>query len=177
MGDWQRVLSDNAGKSLKIDIWSYHHKRWSRYNSIEHHISADPIDPYLAYRLVYAVYLKWREMGIYQRNLTNFIENVSTGHGCMNCHSFSKNDPSKMLIHFRILHPGTLIWNEGELSKIDTRTLSTLSAGIYPAWHPNGKHIAFSTGQISPHMTARLNHVVDVSDRASDLMVYDIEWL
>lgn len=180
LDDWQRVLSGNAGKSLKINIWSFDQKRWRKFNTIEHRISTDPIDPYLAYRLVYAVYLKWDDMGIYQRNLTNFeetpvIENASTGHGCMNCHSFAENDPSKMLIHFRILHPGTLLWNEGKLLKIDTRTLNTLSAGIYPAWHPDGTHIAFSTGKISPHMTSRLDQVVDVSDRASDLMVYDIE--
>jgi Tol biopolymer transport system component len=67
------------------------------------------------------------------------------------------------------------LWNEGKLTKVDTRTASTLSAGIYPAWHPDGKHIAFSTGQISPHMTSRLNKTVDVADRKSDLMIYDIE--
>lgn len=80
-----------------------------------------------------------------------------------------------MLIHFRILHSGTMIWNEGVLSKVDTRTDHTMSAGIYPAWHPNGTHIAFSTGQISPHLTTRLNKVVDVADRASDIVVYDVE--
>lgn len=180
LGDWQKILSDNAGKTLNLDIWSHNNKKWTKYTTIKHEISSDPIDPYLAYRLVYAVYLKWHKMGIYQRNLTNFeespvIENSSTDHGCINCHSFSKNDPSKMLIHFRLLHPGTMIWNEGRLSKIDTRTPNTMSAGIYPAWHPSGKHIAFSTGQISPHLTARLNKVVDVADRASDLMVYDVE--
>ncbi|MCK4746780.1 MAG: PD40 domain-containing protein, partial [Bacteroidales bacterium] len=180
LGDWKKMLADNAGNKLTIDIWSYHNRKWNRYNSIEHHISSDPIDPYLAYRLVHAVYLKWNDMGLYQRNLANFIEspiieNSSTGHGCMNCHSFSNNDPSKMLIHLRILHPGTILWNEGRLSKIDTRTPNTLSAGIYPAWHPNGKYIAFSTGKISPHLTTRLNKVVDVADRVSDLMVYDID--
>jgi Tol biopolymer transport system component len=49
-----------------------------------------------------------------------------------------------------------------------------MSAGIYPAWHPDGNHIAFSTGRISPHLTTRLYKPVDVADRASDLMIYDI---
>ncbi len=177
---WQKMLSDNAGKTLTIGIWAREGKAWRRYKRIEHRISTDSIDSYLAYRLVHAVYLKWYDMGIYQRNLSNFdedpvIENASTDHGCMNCHSFSNNDPSKMLIHFRILHSGTMIWNEGKLSKIDTRTDHTMSAGIYPAWHPNGTHIAFSTGQISPHLTTRSGKVVDVADRASDIMVYNVE--
>lgn len=180
LGDWQELLSDNAGEKLRVDIWTYNEGEWQKYPKIEHQIALEPIDPYIAYRIVHAVYLKWREMGIYQRNLSNFeespvIENTESDHGCMNCHSFANNDPSKMMIHFRILHPGTLIWSDGELSKVDTRTPNTLSAGIYPAWHPGGKHIAYSTGQISPHLTTRSNKVVDVADRASDLIIYDIE--
>jgi hypothetical protein len=177
---WRELLEENKGKDLRVDIRSMDHRQWLRYPVIMHHIAPEPIDPYLAYRLVYAVYLNWRKMGIYQRNLTGFeetplIENASTGHGCMNCHSFANNDPSVMLIHFRIINPGTLIWNRGRLIKVNTGTDSTLSAGIYPAWHPDGTHIAFSTGKISPHLTTRLNKVVDVADRASDLMVYDTE--
>jgi hypothetical protein len=176
---WQELLSVHAGDTLRVDIWSKRDGAWSRYTPIRHRIAAEPIDPWLAYRLVHAVYLKWNRMGIYQRNLTSFeerpiIENTSTGNGCMNCHSFADNDPDKMMIHFRISHPGTLIWNEGKLSKIDTRTKETLSPGIYPSWHPDGTHIAFSTGRISPHLTTRLGKVVDVADRASDLVVYDI---
>jgi len=177
---WQEMLAGNQGNTLSVNIWSRNKKQWTGYPTITHHISADPIDPYLAYRIVHTVYLNWRRMGIYQRNLTSFeesplIENRTTGQGCMNCHSFAGNDPSRMMIHFRIIQPGTLIWREDRLSKIDTRSSGTMSAGIYPAWHPDGKHIAFSTGKISPHLTTRLNKVVDVADRVSDLMVYDVE--
>lgn len=177
---WHTLLADNAGKSLEVNIWSYNNRQWLKYQSITHHISTDTIDSHLAYRLVHAVYLKWKDMGIYQRNLTNFdentvIENSSTDNGCMNCHTFSKNNPAKMAIHFRIVHPGTLIWNDGKLTKTDTKTAGTMSAGIYPAWHPDGKHIAFSTGKISPHLTTSSSKPVDVADKASGLIVYDTE--
>ena len=180
MRSWHELLSENQGDSLTIEILSFRDGQWNRYAGINHCISTDPIDPYLTYRLVYAAYLTWQRMGIYQRNLASFdetpvIENRSTGNGCINCHSFAMNDPAKMMIHFRILHPGTLIWDDGNLSKINTKTPGTMSGGIYPAWHPDGRHIAFSTGRISPHLTTRLNKVVDVADRASDLIVYDID--
>ena len=177
---WKKLLNINTDKLLTIDIYAFTDGQWNRYNQIRFHISEHPIDPVLVYRLVHATYLKWDKMGIYQRDLTNFdeipiIENNSTDNGCMNCHTFSKNNPSKMAMHFRIIHPGTIIWNNGKLTKIDTKTDETMSAGIYPAWHPDGKHIAFSTGKISPHLTTRLNKPVDVADKASGLFVYDTE--
>ncbi len=179
-GDWRRILDENPGGILTVDVLVRNEDKWFRYNRIENHISADPIDTYLAYRLVYAVYLMWRDMGIYQRNLTNFdesplIENSSSGFGCMNCHSFAARDPSRMLLHFRIVHPGTLIWRDGQLSVVDTRRPYTLSGGVYPSWHPRGTHIAFSVGKLTPRLTTRNDKVVDVADKSSDLIVYDLE--
>lgn len=178
--NWHKLLDANSGKSINVDIWSFANEKWSKYKSIKHQISTDTIDPVLVYRLVYATYLKWNKMGIYQRDLTNFdetpiIENNSTDGGCMNCHTFSKNNPSKMAMHFRIIHPGTMIWNNGQLTKTNTKTDETMSAGIYPAWHPDGIHIAFSTGKISPHLTTRSYKPVDVADKASGLFVYNTE--
>lgn len=180
VNNWHKLLKANSGKTISFEIWSFNHKNWNKYQSIRHQISKDTIDPVLVYRLVYASYLKWNKMGIYQRNLTNFdetpvIENSSTGNGCVNCHTFSKNNPSKMAMHFRIVHPGTMIWNNGKLTKTNTKTEETMSAGIYPAWHPDGIHIAFSSGKISPHLTTRINKTVDVADKASGLFVYNTE--
>ncbi len=177
---WHELLAQNTGKNISIGIWSLNDDQWIKYSSISHQISTESIDPVLVYRLVYATYLKWNKMGIYQRDLTCFdeipiIENSSTDNGCVNCHTFSKNNPAKMAMHFRIVHPGTLFWNDGKLSKTDTKTPETMSAGVYPAWHPDGKHIAFSTGKISPHLTTRLNKPVDVADKASGIFVYNTE--
>jgi hypothetical protein len=177
---WHNLLSENIGDSIFLEVYTYVNKSWTKYKEISHYIATEQIDPWLAYRLVHAVYLKWMKMGIYQRNLSNFdelpiIENSSTGNGCMNCHSFCAKDPSKMMIHFRIFNSGTVLWNEGQLSKVNTKTQKTMSAGIYPAWHPEGKYIAFSTGKLNPHMTTRLNKPVDVADQVSDLVLYNIE--
>ncbi|HCE57983.1 MAG TPA: cytochrome C biosynthesis protein [Prolixibacteraceae bacterium] len=177
---WSKLLKANTGKFISIETSALKENNWQKFKPIVHKIAADTIDSHLVYRLVHATYLKWKDMGIYQRNLTNFdetplIENSSTENGCMNCHSFAKNNPDKMMIHFRIVHPGTLIWNNGELTKTDTKTDKTMSAGVYPAWHPDGKHIAFSTGKISPHLTTRLGKPVDVADKASGIIVLNTE--
>lgn len=177
---WKKLLAENEGKNISVDIKTFDSNNWNHYKTIVHKVATDTIDSHLVYRLVHANYLKWNDMGVYQRNLTNFdesplIENSSFENGCMNCHSFSANNPDKMVMHFRINHAGTMIWNNGKLSKADTKTEKTMSAGVYPAWHPDGKHIAFSTGKISPHLTTRLGKPVDVADKASGIIVYDTE--
>jgi len=177
---WHHLLAENAGGTIDIDIRTRQAKKWNKFTTIQHTIASDPIDDHLVYRLVHAVYLKWNKMGIYQRNLTNFresalIENNATDHGCMNCHVFANRDPSKLMMHFRIVHSGTLIWDEGKLTKVNTKTRQTMSAGIYPAWHPDGKHIAMTTGRLNPHLTTSLDNPVEVADRASDLIIYDVE--
>lgn len=177
---WKKLLAENAGKKINIVIRTLNQTQWKQFKTISHKIATDTIDSHLVYRLVHATYLKWKDLGVYQRNLTNFeesplIENSSIENGCMNCHSFARNNPDKMMIHFRIVHVGTLVWNNGKLTKTDTKTEGTMSAGVYPAWHPDGKHIAFSTGKISPHLTTRLGKPVDVADKASGIIVFDTE--
>ena len=177
---WKKLLSENTGKDIAFNIKTFDKNQWNQFKTIKHKVASDTIDSYLVYRLVHANYLKWKDMGIYQRNISNFdesplIENNSTENGCMNCHSFSANNPDKMVMHFRIVNAGTMIWNNGKLTKTDTKTEKTMSAGVYPAWHPDGKHIAFSTGKISPHLTTRLGKPVDVADKASGIIVYDTE--
>jgi hypothetical protein len=118
-------------------------------------------------------------MGIYQRNLENFdekpiLENKSFGYGCLNCHSFSNNDPNNMMIHIRGIHGGTVISHKGKLTKVDTKTKYTLSAGAYPCWHPDGKHIAFSVNNINQFFCSGETRI-EVSDLFSDLIVYDVE--
>jgi dipeptidyl aminopeptidase/acylaminoacyl peptidase len=68
-----------------------------------------------------------------------------------------------------------LVSKNGKLKKIDTRTQYTLSGAVYPAWHPDGNLIAFSTLKLSPHITTNVHKIIDASDRASDLIVYNTE--
>jgi hypothetical protein len=177
--EWHKLIDQNKGNNLFIDIY-VKNQNWTKYSSIKDSIVNEEIDNYLAYRIVHAVYIYARRMGIYQRNLCNFDEttifdNSTTNYGCVNCHSFVKNDPSKMVMHFRKYYPGTMLYDSGKIKKISTRTPYTMSGGVYPSWHPNGNLIAFSVLKLDPVITTRKNKICDLADISSDIVIYDVK--
>jgi hypothetical protein len=176
---WHKLLNENKGNNLFMDIYVKNQK-WTKYASLKDSIVSEKIDNYLAYRMVHAVYIFARYMGLYQRNLENFdeytiIDNSALDYGCLNCHSFVKNSPSKMVMHFRKYFPGTVIYDSGVFKKINTRTPYTMSGGVYPSWHPNGNIIAFSVLRLDPVITTRKNKICDLADLASDIVLFDVK--
>ena len=88
-------------------------------------------------------------MGIYERDLSTFnekpiIENTLVPGMCVNCHAFNQADPTNMSLHIRGSHGGTMLQEGANLQMLNTKTDSTLSACVYPYWHPNGDYIAYS---------------------------------
>ena len=180
ISEWKKLLTSNKGEKLNIEIYSMSKGKWTKYKTIKHQISEDNIDSYLTYRLISSAYVLWFEMGIYQRNLENFeespiIQNKSVGGACVNCHSMSKNNPEKFIFHIRSKFSGTLIYNEGELEKVETKTDYTLASAAYGAWNPDGRHIAFSVNKINQNFYVFKDQSNEVSDKYSDLVVYDTE--
>ena len=180
IAEWHKLLEKGKGSKLKIEVFVKSMEgNWQKFQTIENEISTEKIDNHLAYRLINTGYVLWNNLGIYQRNLENFdekpiLENKSIEFGCINCHSFANNNPEKMMLHIRAIHGGTLISNNGKLSKVDTKTKYTLNAGAYPNWHPDGKHIAFSVNNINQFFCSGEVRI-EVADAYSDLIVYDIE--
>jgi len=178
---WKAILSENRGKELYIDIYQKdENDRWIKFRTIENKIAKEEIDSHVAYRLINLGYMLWRKMGIYQRNLENFNEsaiftNRMTRHNCMNCHSFANNNPESMMFHLRGDYSGTMLVKNGRVNKVNTATEYTMSAGVYPAWHPDGNHIAFSVNQIGQSFHAGKDKSIYVWDKASDLVIYDIQ--
>ena len=175
---WKKLLKNHAGETLNIRLFSKIGNDWMKHPDLTLQIAAEPIDPYLVYRLIEPGYEFWGEMGIYQRNLENFTEtpiliNTLMDGNCMNCHSFSRNNPEKMLFHLRVQHGGTLFINEGEISKINTKTPNAISAAVYPRWHPDGRFVAFSVNKTSQVFHSSHENLVEVYDSASDLIIYD----
>jgi hypothetical protein len=180
ISSWKKLLAENKGKKLMEDVFLKQNGVWKKYKTIQNEIATDSIDSYLAYRLIEPGFETWNKMGIYQRCLENFdeqpvmINDISDGN-CMNCHSFCKNNAHAMLFHVRAKHGGTIIRRNGKMFKVDTKTDSTLSAGVYPSWHPGGRYIAFSVNRIVQSFHAIPQRKIEVVDTLSDLILFDAE--
>lgn len=177
---WHRLVAKAAGDSLMVGVTALYDGVWKEYKLFPLYVSDQPVDPWLAYRLIAPGYVVWSKMGIYQRNLTNFdqdpvITNSLIPGSCVNCHSFRQNDPGQMMFHLRAPNGGTLLTRNGITEKLATKTEKTVSNFVYPYWHPGGGHIAFSVNKISQMFHAVREKRIEVMDSESDLVVYDIE--
>lgn len=176
---WKKLLSSSVGDEFSIDIYAKKSKRFVKYKTITNYVAPDSIDKYLVYRLIEPGFETWNKMGIYQRNLENFGElpvmlNSFSDGNCMNCHSFIKNSGRDMMFHMRGEHGGTVIFKDGELSKVDTKTDNTISAGVYPFWHSSGNFITYSVNNIVQSFHAIPEKKIEVYDTLSNVIVYDV---
>jgi hypothetical protein len=177
---WSRFLEENKGSTVTMHLYGFSEKQWIRYKPIEIRVAEEPIDPYLVYRLIPPGYETWSAMGLYQRDLTSFrekpiIENRYIEDNCVNCHAFSNGNDEHVLFHVRGSLGGTLIKQGKEIEKVKLKREETLSAGVYPSWHPSGSYIAFSTNRIEQYFHAIPERTIEVMDRQSDLILYDVK--
>lgn len=179
MPQWKSLLKDAAGKAVRVNLYAKD-KEWVAYPAFSFFIAPEPMDSYLAYRLIEPGYELWNQMGIYQRNLEDYeqspiMENKYSGQNCMNCHSFCMQNPDKMLFHMRDKYSGTYLIDGDKIEKLNTKTDQTLSPLVYPSWHPSGKYVAFSVNQTSQSFHSNDRNRVEVFDSQSDVVVYDVE--
>ncbi|MFA5818052.1 MAG: hypothetical protein WC854_02090 [Bacteroidales bacterium] len=179
-GKWGKILALCKGGDLFIDIYVKQEGGWKKFETIINQVANEPIDSYLVYRIFDQGFEAWNKMGIYQRCLENFeeypimINDMSEGN-CMNCHSFNKNNSNTMLFHMREKMAGTVIYKNGNITKVNTKTDQTISPGIFPAWHPDGRYIAFSLNHNPVIFNAIHNKLRETVDTLSDLILYDTE--
>jgi hypothetical protein len=173
-------LQQCKGNELFIEVFIKQEGHWLKFQPVINNVAIDPIDSYLVYRLFDQGFLTWNKMGIYQRCLENFDEtpimlNNMSDRNCMNCHSFCKNSSKTMLFHMRGNLSGTIIYRNGKITRVNTKTSQTISPGVYPAWHPGGRYIAFSVNHIAQAFYATPDHRREAIDTLSDLILYDTE--
>ena len=175
---WKKLLADAKGE-IEVTIYAKD-KEWVRYSAFRQYVSTDSIDSHLVYRLIEPGYEMWNNMGIYQRELSSYdqspvMENRLTDQNCMNCHSFSAQDPDKMIFHMRGKNNGTYLIKGDKIEKLNTKTDHTMSTLVYPSWHPGGRYIAFSVNQTNQSFHQTNRNRIEVYDSASDVVVYDTE--
>ena len=183
--EWHAMLDASKGKSIKVEVWGQKEGEWLSFTPFEIHVAAEPIDEYLSYRLIEPSYVAWTFMEIDQRNLTSFEEtqifnneitmNDKTIGQCINCHSYQNYKTDNMLFHVRLSNPGTVIVNDGKVSRVNLKRDYTISGGVYPAWHPTAKLIAFSTNKTRQAFHTANPNKIEVYDLASDMILYDVE--
>lgn len=177
---WKKLLQAATGKQIQVTVAVKEGNEWIGYAPFTLEVAAEPVDSYLAYRLIEPGYELWNQMGIYQRDLESYdqsaiVENKMTNNNCMNCHSFCMQNPDKMLFHMREKFPGTILVNGDKIEKLNTKTDQTMSALVYPSWHPSGKYVAFSVNQTKQAFHLNDKNRIEVYDEASDVVVYDTE--
>jgi hypothetical protein len=178
---WHSLLEEAAGDSIYFRVAVKRQGKWVGMPDVVCPVSADPIDRYLAYRLIYPGYELWTEMGIYQRDLTSYdetpvLENKDLDTQCMNCHNFSANDPNRtMMLHVRGAQGGTLISHNGKVEKINSAFVGMEHGATYPATSRDGKFIAFSTNKVGQVFHSSGTKPIEVIDQGADLAVYDVE--
>lgn len=182
--EWEKMLRAARGKSLCVEVFVCRGGSWTHYRPFYIQVAREEIDPYLSYRLISPSYVTYKDLTINQRNLTNFDESVIYGNmmnttaeqgQCINCHSYQNYNPSRMQFHVRERLGGTVIAYDGKLMKVNAKTDSTLSSGVYPSWHPTEKMIAYSTNKTGQVFHTLSTRKIEVQDTASDLILYDVD--
>ena len=183
--EWRDMLAAAKGKSIKVEVWGQKEGEWLAFNPFEIHVAEAPIDEYLSYRLIEPSYVAWTYMEIAQRNITTFEEsqifnneitmnNRKIGQ-CINCHSYQNYKTDNMLFHVRLSNAGTVIVNDGKVSRVNMKRDYTISGGVYPSWHPTAKLVAFSTNLTRQAFHTQNHNKIEVYDEGSDLILYDVE--
>ena len=183
--EWHAMLDAAKGKGIKVEVWGQKTGEWLAFSPFEIKVAKEPIDEYLSYRLIEPSYVAWTFMEIAQRNLTSFEEtqifnneitmNDKTIGQCINCHSYQNYKTDNMLFHVRLSNAGTVIVNDGKISRVNLKRDYTISGGVYPAWHPTAKLIAFSTNKTRQAFHTANPNKIEVYDLASDMILYDVE--
>lgn len=159
-------------------------RRWTRNKPFTIIVSPDSIDPYISYRLISPSYVTYEDLTLNQRCLENFDESVIYGNmingdeengQCINCHHAQWYNPNRVQFHVRQYLGGTVIAYDGKVQKINLKTDSTISAGVYPTWHPQKPWIVYSTNSTGQSFHTRDKQKIEVQDTKSNLIFYDLE--
>ena len=181
---WHDMLRNASGKALHVEVFVQKEGKWTRHKPFSIQVAQEEIDPYISYRLISPSYVTYKDLTINQRNLTDFEEKIMYSNminmgvkdaHCINCHSYQNYNPARMQFHVRENLAGTVIAYDGKLTKVNLKTDSLISGGVYPAWHPTFPLIAYSVNQTGQTFHTRDLQKVEVQDMASDLILYDVE--
>ncbi|MBQ0086157.1 MAG: PD40 domain-containing protein [Bacteroidales bacterium] len=150
-----------------------------RYKEFPVYVCHDEIDTYVVYRLIEPGYESWRDISICQRELATWKEspvvtNRVNDMGCLNCHSFQDGNPDRMFFHARGKGGGTVFVDKCGVRKVNLAASGPRKQGTYPAWHPSGRYVVFSSNDTRQCFPIGSTQPVEVYDTESDILLYDV---
>lgn len=170
---WRGLLEGNRGKDLRVAIAVRTGGDWQRFAPLKVSVADSEIDRYLVHRQITPIYNLWRDVGLYQRDLTGWrqrtvLHGSHFSWGCTNCHSFSANRTDRMTVGVRSSAHGssTLMVDKGRIEPLGT-------GWTYTSWHPGGNVAAYSSNKVRQFFHTARQEVRDVVDLDSDLMIFD----
>ena len=177
---WKNLTAQG---DISVTIYEKREKGWARMKPFSIYVS-DEIDSYLTYRLIPPSFMSYQRLSINQRDLTSFKEKVVYANSmsaaddsrqCINCHNFRNWKTDEMQFHIRLEQGGTVMYRNGKLSKLNHKTDSTISAAVYPSWHPYKNYIAYSNNQTFQNIHTNNTDRMEAFDEESDLILYDLD--
>ena len=165
---------------VTVRAWNKGDRTGTAYKSFPIYISHDEIDPYVAYRLIEPGYESWNRIRLSQRKLSSFkervmVDNRANRNGCLNCHTFDQGNPDRMLFHARGKGGGTVFIDGKKMHLLNLSTVGPHRQGVYPAWHPGGRYIVFSSNATHQAFSFNDRQPVEVYDEKSDLILFDTQ--
>lgn len=186
LNNWHQMIAAAlaADSRIAVDVFIQENDQWIHPKTFDITICKDSIDPYISYRLISPSYVAYEDLTLNQRCLENFEENLIYGNminsdekdgQCINCHHAQAYNPNRIQFHVRQYLGGTVFAYDGRLQKVNLKTDSTLSAGVYPTWHPTKPWIVYSTNNTGQSFHTRDIQKIEVQDTKSNLIFYDLE--
>ncbi len=183
---WHKMIDAAlaANGDINVDVFVKANNAWLKHKTFNITVSNDSIDPYISYRLISPSYVTYEDLTLNQRCLETFEESLIYGNminsdeengQCINCHHAQWYNPERIQFHVRQHLGGTVIAYDGKIQKIDLKTDSTISAGVYPSWHPRKPWIVYSTNNTGQSFHTRDVQKIEVQDTKSNLIFYDLE--
>ena len=179
--EWRKLASKG---DISVRVFIQQDGNWTAYRPFPVYVSSDSIDPYISYRLISPSYVAYENLTLQQRCLENYDELLIYGNminspeedgQCINCHFTQGGNPERFQFHVRQGMGGTVIANDGNINKVDLKVEGSVSGGVYPAWHPTEKLIAYSTNKTGQSFHTKHLNEIEVQDTYSDLILYDVE--
>ena len=176
---WKLLLAASAGSDIAVESsFQSGGKPVSLQWTL--HVSSDPIDPYLTYRLIEPGFEVWDDLEIIERNLETFDTHAisdyrHTANNCMNCHIHAQGRGDLSMFYLRGEGGGAILNRDGKLRKLTLRNAEMISPTVYGEIHPDGRFGVFSTNVIIPAMHSAGGRRMEVFDTASDLCVADFD--